>query len=196
MRNSAANKSQDRGCGKRTERPRPIVWEICTLSKPRGKPDSRGNSKAFKAACTELLWNPPSANGFLSAGPGTPAHLSQLLIRAGDVELNPGPICDKQIKKEWNVFCNYGAWVHLKCTNLTSVSDYKEGNACNICSWCEGARREEDQNQEGEVSPPPTTMCPFAEQPEDEVAHTNRERKKERKKEKRKKKKQPNGRGS
>ena len=83
-------------------------------------------------------------SGFSSAEPGKPAHLVQLILRAGDVEVNTGPkrvicpVCCKTIndKRETSVWCLLGGWVHLKCTPLKSEKDHCNEFVCSRCSWC------------------------------------------------------------
>jgi ribonuclease HI len=71
----------------------------------------------------EIRRHPTS--GFLLCGPGRPAHLARmLLMRAGDVESNPGPqwpcgYCGKNVTKGYSLRCKTClTWSHLKCTGL------------------------------------------------------------------------------
>ena len=80
---------------------------------PRGPADSSGKTKAINDSRTSTIL---IFGGFLAAGPGKPAYWVQLLVRAGDVEQNPGPetfvcpICGKEIKdrRQISVWCHLG----------------------------------------------------------------------------------------
>ena len=59
--------------------------------------------------------------GFLEADSKEPAHLSQLILLAGDIELNPGPtlcgICgSNSVKCTW---CEQ--WIHQRCSGLSKA---------------------------------------------------------------------------
>ena len=60
---------------------------------------------------------------FLAADSSEPAHLSQLILLAGDVETNPGPdlcgICNKGVASN-SIRCTWcGRWIHQRCSGLT-----------------------------------------------------------------------------
>ena len=129
----------------------------------KGRPMQRPRPKHWKTTSLQAMAEsrpPKRISGVPKAGPGyipgvffkaeldNPAHLTQLILRAGDVEVNPGPgvecpTCRNEIndKRESSVFCNLGGWVHLKCTTLKSVVSYqrlvKEGDfLCLRCRYC------------------------------------------------------------
>ena len=90
-------------------------------------------------------------DGFLGAGPGCPAHLAQLLIRAGDIELYSGPplrcpICSKGFRRTDScVWCHHGGWTHTRCTQLASHGDWNEDFLCGKCSHCVEAVKPQEQ---------------------------------------------------
>ena len=60
---------------------------------------------------------------FFEADKEHPVHLSQLILRAGDVEENPGPhccgICDQKVTSNC-IKCTWcERWIHQKCSGLT-----------------------------------------------------------------------------
>ena len=64
--------------------------------------------------------------GFLRGEPGTPAYLVRSkLMRAGDMEPNPGPAkypcgkCSRNTENSWAIQCDWcGIWFHEKCAGL------------------------------------------------------------------------------
>ena len=68
---------------------------------------------------------------FLVDGRGRHAHLVQLRIMAGNIEMNPGPrryvcpVCKHTIKDRSaaSVWCHKGGWVHLRCKQLTKTCE-------------------------------------------------------------------------
>ena len=59
---------------------------------------------------------------FLDADSSEPAHLSQLILLAGDIETNPGPelcgICNKRVTSN-SVKCTWcEKWIHQRCSGL------------------------------------------------------------------------------
>ena len=71
-----------------------------------------------------------------------PATLLRLiLLCAGDIETNPGPkvylcsVCSVQITRgTTSVLCRCcHEWVHLRCSGLTSVSEYQSSFECPKC---------------------------------------------------------------
>ena len=59
---------------------------------------------------------------FFEADSENPAYLSQLLLQAGDVERNPGPvacgICSREVTRN-SIRCIWcGNWIHQRCSGL------------------------------------------------------------------------------
>ena len=148
---SAANKNVHQGSVGRNDLPSQgkEVRHPPSYQTPRGPADSSGKTKAINGSRTSTIL---MSGGFLAAGPGKPAYWVQLLLRAGDVERNPGPetyvcpICGKEIKdrRQISVWCHLGGYVHMKCTSLRSIKGYSDEFVCDRCSWCkgEGGKRE------------------------------------------------------
>ena len=72
-------------------------------------------------------------------------HASCLrLIYLLTIETNPGPkrvicpvcLCSINDRKEVSVWCIYGGWVHLKCTELENANQRHADFHCAKCSWC------------------------------------------------------------
>ena len=128
--------------GRPMQRPRPKHWKTTSLQ---AMAESRPPKRISGVPKAGPGYNP---GVFFKAELDNPAHLTQLILRAGDVEVNPGPgvecpTCRNEIndKRESSVFCNLGGWVHLKCTTLKSVVSYqrlvKEGDFfCLRCRYC------------------------------------------------------------
>ena len=139
---SAESKTQNNGRVGREQRQlrKQHRWKTRSTKKHWWKPTSMFNTRRSQTASGKGLL--PS--GFSSAEPGKPAHLVQLILRAGDVEVNPGPkrvvcpVCCNTIndKRETSVWCHLGGWVHLKCTPLKSEKDHSIEFVCSRCSWC------------------------------------------------------------
>ena len=108
----------------------------------------RSGHKLLCKLCRTL---PPPVTGarftiFLANRPCRPAGwLALLLIKAGDVETNPGPtntrkqvwicdICDKQIhvRNQISIMCNrIKHWLHLRCTGIRQAQ-YTDTWACHL----------------------------------------------------------------
>ena len=119
------------------------------MESPSASARGRCHPKAFECKVFHLRILP---DGFLGAGPGCCAvHLAQLLIRAGDIELNPGPplrcpICCKGFRRTDScVWCHHGGWTQTRCTQLASDGDWNEDFLCGKCSYCVEAVKPQDQ---------------------------------------------------
>ena len=92
--------------------------------------------------------------GFLGRRVGDPVHhLSIILLRAGDVELNPGPTCagcQRALARGLNplVCLECGDRYHLKCSGLTKhMGVKKRGEDSWKCRRCEGSVEQEERVQ-------------------------------------------------
>ena len=92
------------------------------------EPRSRKTTSYLQTANTsaETQWQRTLrvSTGFFVAGRGKPAHLVRLILRAGDVEENPGPplpcgYCKKRVGGG-SIRCTWCLqWIHQKCSGLT-----------------------------------------------------------------------------
>ena len=98
--------------------------------------------------CTHSFCSPqwgPVSNVFWAGRPSGPAGwLALLLLKAGDVETNPGPkhtrtqvwicnICHREInRKQTSLRCNHSEhWVHLRCAHIR-IDQYTDTWICHL----------------------------------------------------------------
>ena len=91
-------------------------------------------------------------------------YLTDLILRAGDIEVNPGPkryvcpVCWECIidKTKSSLWCHYGGWVHLRCTELQSARQWRKNEFyCKKCKWCRAATpTEKEAGQPSNASAP------------------------------------------
>ena len=151
----AANDTQDFGTGRNP-----------TGNGKRAEPPERQRSGEDPASRStsynNLVWRSPhrvrfSGVGFFGADSEHPAHLSQLLLRAGDVEKNPGPhwcgICGTKATSNC-IRCTWcGKWIHQKCSGLSSIDIKKIAKSTSYgfeCSNCNNERLQELEKRETE----------------------------------------------
>ena len=82
------------------------------------------NSKAIK------FLGGRSRGGLLA---GLPALWAQLIVKAGDVELIPGPkksSREDKLQQTNQRLLPFGGWVHKKCRNLENVKNYSGDYIC------------------------------------------------------------------
>ena len=89
-------------------------------------------------------WGPVSTVFWAGRPSGPAGWLAQLLLKAGDVETNPGPkhtrtqvwicdICHREItRKQTSLRCNHSEhWVHLRCAHIR-VDQYTDTWICHL----------------------------------------------------------------
>ena len=97
---------------------------------------------------------------FFEADSENPAYLSQLLLQAGDVERNPGPvacgICSRKVTSN-SIKCTWcGNWIHQRCSGLEKKDITKLAKAETYafeCHKCAVAPRFHPERELSEVLP-------------------------------------------